>query len=182
MALPASRALLLPRFLIVVIERVFLSQDSATLPLNPALCPSFDVGPDPETKCARVQENWAPPHGEELVVQEEDVIDGITDALHYFAAALLAGGSSRRALPPRGGRRAADGAAAGGIGNSVYLLRFHRLLFESVDGMEMPAASTIAYIPPAQPAIVFNLDPETGAFIPTQLTIQVCLATCPLSQ
>ena len=110
------------------------------------------------------------------------MIDGITDALHYFAAALLAGGSSRRALPPRGGRRAADGAAAGGIGNSVYLLRFHRLLFESVDGMEMPAASTIAYIPPAQPAIVFNLDPETGAFIPTQLTIQVCLATCPLSQ
>ena len=49
--------------------------------------------------------------------------------------------------------------------------RFHRLLFASVRGLEMPPTSLLAYFPPSAPAMVFQLDVNTGEFLPVQIAL-----------
>jgi hypothetical protein len=148
------RYLLLSRKLLQVLSFGMLvpAQANANVPLKPAFCPEFDAGPNPES-------TWERPATTRVnrISQLRRSVQDVAD-------------KSRQA-DTLGSRRGWEEQFPG-IGNSVYLVGFYRMLYESVKGSEMPTTSYIAFLPRTGAPIVFEIDSQTGKTVPKEVVIQ----------
>ena len=145
------RYLVLSRKLLQVLSFGMLvpMQGVANVPLKPASCPEFDAGPDPESEFERPAAIKVDRIRLRRSVQK--VVDELT-LTHKVA--------SRR------------GWEEDGIGNSNYLVGFFRLLYQSVNGIEMPPTSYIAFFPRTGAPVIFEIDATTGKTVPKEVTLQ----------
>ena len=145
------RYLVLSRKLLQVLSFGMLvpMQGVANVPLKPAYCPEFDAGPDPESEFERPAAIKVDRIRLRRSVQK--VVDELT-LTHKVA--------SRR------------GWEEDGIGNSNYLVGFFRLLYQSVNGIEMPPTSYIAFFPRTGAPVIFEIDATTGKTVPKEVTLQ----------
>ena len=123
----------------------------ANVPLKPSLCPEFDAGSNPESQFLRPTSTRV----EQVQLRNAHAKDLQSTSI---------GGHVMRQNP----RRQWNGA---GIGNSNYLVRFYRLLYHGVNGIEMPASSYIAFKPRNGPFVVFEIDPVTGKTMPKEVVL-----------
>jgi len=128
------------------------SRGLANVPLKPSICPEFDAGSNPETQYTRPNSTRV----DRLQIRRNTHTKNLQTT--------QAGEQARTHNSRRQSNRE-------GIGNSNNLVQFYRLLYNGVNGIEMPTTSYIAFKPRNGPFVVFEIDSVTGKTVPKEVVL-----------
>jgi hypothetical protein len=146
------RYLILSRELLHVLSVGLLTPRQArlTLPLKPALCPEFDSG---------LLTDFVRPNTTTV-----SRIKRRSNPMHVGNAETIASQTKRKEH-----RRSQQDMDM--VGNTVNLVQLYRVVFETVNGKNMPPTSFIAFFPRSGSPIIFEVDPQTGKSVPKGVSL-----------